>query len=349
MQRALPVLRSLAVAVVGALACVWLHTPLPWLIGPLVAVAVASMLHGRLQAPPAAREVGQWVIGVALGLYFSPDVVRELVRLAPWVVAAVAFALGLGFLGTWLLARMVPTDPATSFFAMAIGGASEMAAQVERNGGRVDRVAAAHSLRIMLVVLIVPLLFTALDVRGLDPYVPAARQFSWTGFAALIALTGGAALVMGRVGSPNRWMIGPLLAVAVLTASGTTWSSLPVVVVNAGQLLIGVSLGTHFTPEFFRAAPRFLGAVALITLLYLAVAAAFGGALAAGSGLHWATALIATTPGGIGEMALTAEALKLGVPIVTAFHSIRMAAVVMTAGVAYRGWQRWRAARTTRA
>ncbi|HEX5639143.1 MAG TPA: AbrB family transcriptional regulator [Burkholderiaceae bacterium] len=334
-------LRSLVVALVGALVCVWLRTPLPWLIGPLVAVAVVSMLHGRLESPPAGRHIGQWIIGVALGLYFSPDVVREVGRLGVWVGLAVAFALALGLLGSWMLSTMVETDSATSFFGMAIGGASEMAVLAERHGGQVERVAAAHSLRIMLVVLIVPLLLNAFDVHGRDPYVPTAREFSWGGFALLAAVTGGAALVMGRLGSPNSWMIGPLLAAAAVTAFGATWSSLPVPVVNAGQLLIGIGLGTRFTPEFFESAPRFLGAVAAITLVYLAVAAAFGWLLALGSGLHWSTAIVATTPGGIGEMALTAQALRLGVPIVTAFHAIRMAVVVMTVGVTYRAWRRW--------
>jgi membrane AbrB-like protein len=117
-------------------------------------------------------------------------------------------------------------------------------------------------------------------------------------------------------------------------------------VVNAGQLLIGIGLGTRFTPEFFESAPRFLGAVAAITLLYLAVAAAFGWLLSVGSGLHWSTAIVATTPGGIGEMALTAQALRLGVPIVTAFHAIRMAVVVLTVGMTYRSWLRWKGERT---
>jgi hypothetical protein len=337
---ALRVAVTLLIATLGALVCVALHTPLPWLIGPLVAVALVSMLHGGLAAPPAARELGQWAIGVALGLYFSPDVMREIVRLAPWLAAAVLFAMALGACGAWLLQRATESDPTTSFFAMAIGGASEMATQALRHGGRVDRVAAAHSLRIMLVVLIVPLTFNALGVSGADPYQPLARSFDPLGFAVLVAVTLGAAAAMQRMGSPNSWMIGPLLVAAMITASGHTFSSLPVVVVNAGQLLIGIALGTHFTREFFRAAPRFLLAVAAITVLYLLAGVAFGAVLALGADLPWPTAVIATTPGGIGEMALTAKALQLGVPIVTAFHAIRMAAVVITAGFAYAAWRR---------
>ena len=336
---------AFVVALIGAGACIWIRAPLPWLIGPLVAVAMASMLNVHLAAPPAARQLGQWAIGVALGLYFSPHVVREVVRLAQWLLLGIVFAVILGGLGAWLLRRMTDTDETTSFFAMAIGGASEMATQAQRHGGQVERVAAAHSLRIMLVVLIVPLSFNLLQVHGLDPYVPLARSFDPVGFAVLVAVTLGAAVVMERFGSPNSWMIGPLLAAAAITATGHTFSALPTAVVNAGQLLIGISLGAHFTPEFFRAAPRYLAVVAMITLLYLACGVAFGLLLARGSGLHWTTAVIATTPGGIGEMALTAQALQLGVPIVTAFHAIRMAAVVLIAGIVYAAWRRWHAGR----
>ncbi len=319
--------------------CVVLGTPLPWLIGSLVAVAAASMLGVRIGAPPAAREAGQWAIGVALGLYFSPDVVREIARLAPWVFAAVIFAIVLGWVGCALLSLATGADAPTAFFAMAIGGASEMAAQAEQHGGQVDRVAAAHSLRIMLVVLVVPFVCAALELHGRDPYAPLARNFSWTGFAVLCAVTAGAAAVLDRLGSPNSWMIGPLLAAAAITASGHVFTAWPGVIVKGGQLLIGIALGARFTPEFFRAAPGFLAAVAAITLVYLLASAAFGALLAWGAGLAWPTALVATTPGGIGEMALTAQALDLGVPIVTAFHAIRMAALVLTVGAIYRLWR----------
>lgn len=42
--------------------------------------------------------------------------------------------------------------------------------------------------------------------------------------------------------------------------------------------------------------------------------------------------ILATSPGGIAEMALTARVLHLGVPIVTAFHAARMLVVVTNIG-----------------
>jgi uncharacterized membrane protein AbrB (regulator of aidB expression) len=50
--------------------------------------------------------------------------------------------------------------------------------------------------------------------------------------------------------------------------------------------------------------------------------------------------VLATSPGGIAEMALTARVLHLGVPVVTAFHVARMVAVVLGIGPLYRAWAR---------
>ncbi|MFN7758479.1 MAG: AbrB family transcriptional regulator [Betaproteobacteria bacterium] len=329
-------LLTVLAALAGALLAVWVHLPLPWFTGPLLALAAVNIAGAHLPSLPFARDAGQWIIGIALGLYFTPEVIRAVLHLAPWVLAATGFMLLLGLAGAWALRTLTGESGTTAFFAMAIGGASEMAAQAERHGARVDRVAAAHSLRIMLVALIVPLALQWSGVQGADPYEPAARVFDWAGFAVLLAVTGGGAAVLLRLGAPNVFMIGPLLVAAALTGGGIALSSLPTPVLNGGQLLIGIALGTRFSPEFFRAAPRFLAAVALVTLGYLAVAALFGWGLSVTAGMTVATAVLATTPGGIGEMALTAKLLKLGAPIVTAYHSVRMALVVLLIGPLYR-------------
>jgi membrane AbrB-like protein len=327
---------TLATALTGALLANWLHLPLPWFTGPLMTLAAANIGGARLPGLPHARDGGQWIIGIALGLYFTPAVTREVLRLAPWIVVNIGYVWLLGLLGAWLLRRLSSETAVTCFFAAPIGGASEMATQAERNGGRVDRVAAAHSLRIMMVALIVPFALQWLGVRGLDPYAPVAAAFDLSGLLLLGALAAAGAAVLARLGVPNQWMLGPLLVTAAVTAQGITFSTLPAAVVNAGQLLIGVALGTRFGPEFFRAAPRYLAAVAFVTLVYLGLSALFGWWLAGEAMLAVPTAIVATTPGGIGEMAITAKVLQLGAPVVSAFHSIRMATVVLTIGPAFR-------------
>jgi len=339
-------LPALALAFAAAEACIALDTPLPWMIGPLFSTAAACMLGARLGAPVQAREAGQWAIGTALGLYFSAPVLAALARNLPWIVLAVAVAICLGVVAGAMLRRLSGSDQATAFFAMAVGGASEMAVQGERHGAVVEHVAAAHSLRIMMVVGTIPFAvrwFTSHGWgAGIDLFVPLAATVHPSGLLILIALTSAAALLFKRLQVPNAWVIGPLLVALALTAAGIQLSRLPEWMIRAGQLFIGVSLGTRFTPRFVHTAPRYLASVAACTAVTMLLAAGFALCLAQVTGLHPGTMLLATSPGGIAEMSLTARVLHLGVPVVTAFHVSRMVVVVLTIGPLYRAWSRMR-------
>jgi len=337
---------AVALALAAALLCIRLDTPLPWMIGPLFSTAIACMLGARLAAPVQAREAGQWAIGTALGLYFSAPVLAALARNAPWIVLAVGMAICLGAAAGALLQRLSGCDDATAFFAMAVGGASEMAVQGERHGAAVERVAAAHSLRIMMVVGTIPFAVRWLASHGwgagLDMFVPLAGSVDPGGLALLILITGACALLLKRLGVPNAWVIGPLAAALALTAAGVQLSRLPEWMIRAGQLFIGVSLGTRFTPAFAHTAPRFLAGVAACTALTMGAAGLFALLVAEATSLHPGTMILATSPGGIAEMSLTARVLHLGVPVVTAFHVSRMVIVVLAIGPLYRGWKRLR-------
>src|SRR5439155_22969650 len=102
-----------------------------------------------------------------------------------------------------------------------------------------------------------------------------------------------------------------------------------------------VSLGVRFSREFVRTAPRWLASVAVGTLGMVGLCAGAAWLLSAGTGLHWATLILGTSPGGIAEMAITAKVLQLGVPVVTAFQVCRLVAVLMLVEPLYRrGWLR---------
>jgi membrane AbrB-like protein len=319
-------------AAAGALASRW-QLPLPWMIGPLLATALAGVAGVPLAASSRLRNAGQWAIGVALGLYFTPAVGAQVLALAPAIGVGVLWALGLGWAFHRWLAWLHPGEArATTWFAAAIGGASEMAVMAERAGARVDRVAAAHSLRVLIVVVSVPFAMQWSGAQGADPVLPAAQAVDAGGLLALLALTLAGVAVMHRLRLPNPFVLGALAVTAALTLSGTELSALPRWATNAAQLFIGVSLGARFTPAFARAAPRWLAAVAVGTAGMLGLSVGFAWALAAAIGLHPATAVLATSPGGIAEMAITAKVLQLGVPTVTAFHVVRYVAVLLLTG-----------------
>jgi uncharacterized membrane protein AbrB (regulator of aidB expression) len=68
--------------------------------------------------------------------------------------------------------------------------------------------------------------------------------------------------------------------------------------------------------------------------------------LALGSGLPFASLVLATAPGGLAEMCITAKVLQLGVPLVTAAHVTRVLVLITTTGPTFRIaralWSRFR-------
>ena len=331
-----PALAFVLCALAGG-ACAWLHVPLPWLLGPLVAMAICNFAGAELRSLRGAREVGQVAIGIVLGLYFSPEVGKYV--LSQWVLllAAGVFAIALGVFSGAVLARLANVDRSTAFFASVPGGAAEMTLLGERYGARPDRIALAQSLRILIVVFVVPFVLTLSGAHGSDPYVPAAGvALDGTRLAALIAAAALTGFAITRAGLPNGFMFGPLALTIVLMSCEVRLSSMPTGLTNTAQLLIGWVLGSRFERRSLASAPRYVAAAVTSILVGIACAAAFGAGLAWISGLSVATLVLATAPGGIAEMCITAKVLQLGVPFVTAAHVSRVFLLILSTGPVYR-------------
>ena len=112
----------------------YLRAPLPWMIGPLLAMAGGRVLGAPIAAPRAGRALGQLIIGCALGLYFTPVVAHEVA--AHWVslVGAGLFAVLLAYASGWFLTRSASLDATTALFASVPGGTAEMTVLGERFG-----------------------------------------------------------------------------------------------------------------------------------------------------------------------------------------------------------------------
>jgi len=322
-------LAGLAIGGAAGWVCTRLHTPIPWMLGPLLTLAALRVAGVPVAAPPGGRQIGQWVIGTALGLYFTPEVVREVGGWWPLLVLGAVFAIVLGYGAGLGLARLAHIDRTTAIFASVPGGAAEMAVLGHRFGARVDRVAAAHSLRILIVVATVPAAYALLGLHGSDRYVPGVSAFDTYGFVLLMAATAAGGVVAQLLRLPNAFVLGSLAVAIPLTAAEVNLSAMPTVVSNAAQCLIGVALGARFQPDFLRGAPRYVGAVALTVIGAILASSAFATALAWGAGLNPATLVLGAAPGGIAEMCITAKSLQLGVPLVTAFHVVRLVVLLL--------------------
>jgi len=218
----------------------------------------------------------------------------------------------------------------------------------ERFGGRMDRIAAAQSLRILIVVAVVPAAITAAGFHGSDAYVQGATAFHAGGFSLLMILTFAGSIVFQRLRMPNAFALGSLAVAIPLTALSVDLSTMPSVVSNAGQCVLGCALGSRFQPDFLRGAHRFLGAVVVTVLLSIALSAAFAIALAWVAGQSAPSLMLGTAPGGMAEMSITAKVLQLGVPLVTAFHVTRLVVLLLLTPVIFPRARTWYHARQRR-
>lgn len=298
----------------------------------MLAMAAGELRGLPLAAPRGARQVGQVLIATALGLYFTPAVAHEVLAHGFLILLAALVTILVGYFSGRVLTRLTRIDTVTAFFASVPGGATEMAVLGKRFGGRVDQVALAQSLRILIVVIVVPSVLTWVGARGADAYVPGPTVVHAGGLGLLLGLAVLGGWLFSRLKVPNAWMLGPLTVSIALTASGTRLSGMPVFLTNAGQVLVGCALGARFERRFLVQAPRFMAGAITSTLFAIILSGLVAAGLAWMSSIGVPTLVLATAPGGIAEMCITAQVLQLGVPLVTAFHVARV--IVLTTGSA---------------
>jgi len=335
------ILMGLAVAAAAGFLFSWLRTPLPWMIGPLVSLGIANLCGLGLDILPYGRQAGQLCIGTSVGLYFTPPVLAALLGSAGWILGGGTAVMLIAACSGLLLSKISGIDRTSCFFATVPGGAAEMTILAQRYGGSIPAVAIAQSVRVALLVLIIPTVLTYAGFAAIDR--EAARVVHAVvpgGLVMLLSLSALAACGFMLFKLQNPWMMGPLIASAALTACGLDLSGVPREMSNAGQMLLGAALGSRFEREFFLR-NRFFIPFALLNAGFLIIAcAALAFAFAWLSGLALDTLMVGLAPGGIAEMSITAQALNLGVATVTAFQFVRIVLANFASPILFRLMQK---------
>lgn len=339
-------LRTLLLCLMAGGLLTALGLPLGWMIGSLVATAYLTLRHAAA-VPALARPAGLLVLGLSLGQGFTAPVLEAVVATLPVMLAGGILVLFVGAAVAPLYRRIAGTDLGTAVFACIPGGVVAMAMLAARAGVAVPAVTIAQSIRMALVVLAYPTLMGLLaPPDGPSVFAAALPPLHWGGLAMLLAGGVAAALAGWRIGLANAAMFAPCLLAMVLSAASALPSGVPGWLVDAAQVAMGASLGTHLAREGLGRAPQKL------VLAGLASGAAVSLLLAiAGFGLGWATGLPVTSvvlglaPGGLPEMVVTAQALGLAVPLVLGLHLMRMVLVNLLAVPAWRAVRWWVARR----
>jgi membrane AbrB-like protein len=323
------ILKALMIGVPAGILFDWLNTPIPWMIGPMIAVASANLLGFRLYALPFARQMGQVILGSAVGLYFTPTVVAALGANFAAILLATLSAFLIGGMGAVVMSRVSGVDQKSAFFASIPGGSMAMAVLASRYGASIPPVAVSHSLRVSIVIVVIPFALTyggiPLEASAYTPQLPF-NLWIFLPWLAVGAMLGG---IAEKLRFHNGYLMIPIFLSAGLTIGGVELSAVPGWMTDFAQLMFGLVLGERYERSFFARHKLFIP-FALVNALFIMIASA-----AVGVGLFWAfdlplsTMIISTAPGGMAEMTIVAQALQIGVPTVIAFHLFRVIVVNM--------------------
>jgi membrane AbrB-like protein len=147
-----------AVAAAGALAALRARIPAAALIGPLVLAALltGSGLVHRVTPPEFPREAAFTLIGLQVGMRFTPDVLRRVGKLAPRIFAHVLTLLVTTGLLAWGLAAATDIDLTDAYLATTPGGINAVLVTAFAAGAHTSFVFAVQTFRLFVMVLAAP-------------------------------------------------------------------------------------------------------------------------------------------------------------------------------------------------
>lgn len=194
-------------------------------------------------------------------------------------------------------------------------------------------VALSHSIRVALIVVVVPMILGA--GRG-SVGTPDAVLPDWTLFACFgIAL--GLGILARHLGMLNPWIVVPMMVGAVFVLMGYQVAPMPPQLIIVAQVLIGSSLGMRLQLKTFKRLPRvFVAALFSTIALTLVMMLGMVPALSSGLSLDTVTLVLAVAPGGLGEMVAAAKALGGAIPLVVGFQFIRSLLTNLSAPILIR-------------
>lgn len=312
---------SLGIGLVAGLIATYIQMPLPWMLGPLIATMVISLYGKKLIIPGSMRTGSRYMVGAILGATVTVETLR---RVPEWPVSLVALLVGavmITVLCTAYLYRVAGYDRMSALSASLPGAISTIPMVAIALGADARRVVMPHLLRVTLIVMIVPPLYSWWQGVSLVNPSGAGNGFDWWGdhlWILVLALPGWWLARWLRFPIPE--LTGPMLIAAACSLSGYRLV-LPDWLFALTFLVLGSAIGVRF----FGMSLGLLASVgrhALIcTVITLSITliVAWGIHILAGFDFH--IVLLAVMPGGIAEMTILAAALGVD-PVFVAFHQI---------------------------
>ncbi|WP_449355334.1 AbrB family transcriptional regulator [Virgibacillus natechei] len=304
--------------------------PLPWLLGALTFVMLWQGFTKReASLPGSIKNAGLIIIGIYFGLYFTAETFQTIwPYFLPYILLTCVLILASIMLGV-MVTKWIAVDKITSIFASIPGGLTEMTIASEALHAKSAFVVIFQTIRLMTVLFTIPTAMTyffseeahAATGHAAESVAVGGWSYLWFIIPVLIAI-----LVRNKI--PAGIIIGALGVTAVMNVSPIELAAVPPFLMNAGQVMIGASLGKNILFRDLKKGGKYCLVYFGLSLAIIIIAFGLGTLLANFTTLNYATAILSIAPGGLFEMVLTAYNVGGDPAVVSALQLTRILVIV---------------------
>ncbi|OIJ12869.1 hypothetical protein BKP35_09885 [Anaerobacillus arseniciselenatis] len=319
------------IGVIGGYIFTLINFPLPWVLGALTSVMLWQGITNRsVNWPNPLKSGGFMILGIYFGLYFTMDTFMTIgPYLLPYLLMTCLLILASVFISI-LVTRWINVDKVTSVFGSIPGGLSEMVIASEALKANTSFVVIFQTVRLMTVLFIVPAVilyfFSGQEVATIGGVGAAFELGGWNYFWFLVPVVLG---ILFRNLIPAGIVVVPMALTALMNISGIDLASIPVIVLHAAQVAVGIGLGKNISFHDLKLGGKYCLVYFAVSLSLIVISFGLGGLLAHFTTLDLTTAILSIAPGGLIEMVLTGAMIGADPAVISALQLIRILIIII--------------------
>jgi membrane AbrB-like protein len=304
----------------------WLNIPAGWLIGSILAGIICSFFIMKIYLPNKLFSFVLAIIGANIGLMLRPEQFLNYQALLFPFLLTLGITITGGLLLGKFLKRFSNLNHNTAFFCCLPGGASEVIALSHQYGANEKIVAAFHTTRITLFVLVIPLVVGVnVPVSGQSEVLLNQVELTQILLALVLLLIIMVATLFfsQRVSFPGSSLFFAI-ALGFLGHILFPTVEVPGFMMGIAQAIMGAIIGIRFDRESLLQLKSIGGISAITLFIYFMMSLGLATIFFVITPIDWFTSLLGIVAAGAAEMASTAAALNMDAAMVATLQMARV-------------------------
>ena len=313
------------ISIPSAIVADFLHIPLAWMLGPMIATSIAALSGLKIIMPRIILSFILIFLGLYIGNYIDQNLINQIGQwfwtslvMLGYIIISVIFV-------SKYLEKFSGYNKKTSIFSAAPGALGPLLILAEHEKSDLSQVATSHLIRLIIIITLFPFIVDNFSQLDSNP-IPEFNFLNQNHFDLLILLISSIILIVifDKLKIPAPLLSGTLVASAILQISDIASYKLPDQSINFCLLILGASVGCRFANKSLNEVIKnsFHSFVATFFLVVLGIIAAIIAGYVVDK--NFFTLLLSYCPGGIYEVAVIAIAFDLDPEFVSFHHIIRL-------------------------